>query len=283
MLYFHRDQNVLSQQAKLFHYLYRLAGGVFLVPPLPREGFFVRLKTKRGFFLKRIILATKGIMNYQNIIFDLDSTLVAIEGLDWLANRKGVGAELAIITAQAMNGQIPQREAMRRKLAMIRPSLSDLVELGREYVERTVPGAKELVSRLQQAGQTVWIITGNFQPAVGILASSLGVPLRNVIASELAFDEQGEYASLDLEQPLVNNFGKARVIKELRISSVVMVGDGVTDLETKPVVDLFIGYGGVISRPKVVEHSELYFDNPNISGLVSLVQCNDALPNQIRP
>jgi phosphoserine phosphatase len=30
-----------------------------------------------------------------------------------------------------------------------------------------------------------------------------------------------------------------------------MVGDGVSDLETQPVVDLFVGYGGYVARERV--------------------------------
>jgi phosphoserine phosphatase len=36
------------------------------------------------------------------------------------------------------------------------------------------------------------------------------------------------------------------------------VGDGVTDLETKPVVDLFIGFGGVHVRPRVKENAPVF-------------------------
>ena len=38
---------------------------------------------------------------------------------------------------------------------------------------------------------------------------------------------------------------------ELRPSRLVMVGDGVSDLETKPEVDLFVGFGRYVERPKV--------------------------------
>ena len=32
---------------------------------------------------------------------------------------------------------------------------------------------------------------------------------------------------------------------------IVMVGDGVSDLETVPVVDIFVGFGRYLTRPKV--------------------------------
>ena len=39
------------------------------------------------------------------------------------------------------------------------------------------------------------------------------------------------------------------------------VGDGVSDLEAKPAVDLFIGFGGVVVRPRVKENADLYVTN----------------------
>jgi phosphoserine phosphatase len=211
-------------------------------------------------------------MKYKNIIFDLDSTLVTLEGLDFLAHCKGVGPELEKITALAMDGLLPQREAMRRKLGTIRPSIFDLVDLGREYVGNLVPGARELIAQFHREGYQVWIVTGNFHPAADIAAHFLGVPPEHVIANEVTFGPDGDYGSIDLDQPLINNHGKARVIKERGLVRAVMIGDGATDLETKPVVDLFIGFGGVVKRPKVEQGAQVYFDQPDIRGIISLLQ-----------
>jgi hypothetical protein len=35
-----------------------------------------------------------------------------------------------------------------------------------------------------------------------------------------------------------------------------MMGDGMSDLETKPDVDDFIGFGGVVARPKIEQGSD---------------------------
>ena len=211
-------------------------------------------------------------MKYKNIIFDLDSTLVTLEGLDFLAHRKGVGPELEKITALAMDGQLPQREAMGQKLAQIRPGFLDLVDLGKEYVRNLVPGARELIAQLQNNGQKVWIVTGNFHPAPDIVARFLGVSPDQVLANEATFDPIGNYLGIDLDQPLINNHGKAKVIAERKIAPAVMIGDGVTDLETKPVVDLFIGFGGVVRRPKVEQEAERYYSEPNIGQIITWLQ-----------
>ena len=44
---------------------------------------------------------------------------------------------------------------------------------------------------------------------------------------------------------------------------VVMMGDGVSDLETKPDVDAFIGFGGVVARPKVVSGCDHWLADMN--------------------
>ena len=46
------------------------------------------------------------------------------------------------------------------------------------------------------------------------------------------------------------------------------VGDGVTDLETKPVVDLFIGFGGVAVRPKVKENAGVYVEDKDLRAVL---------------
>ena len=49
--------------------------------------------------------------------------------------------------------------------------------------------------------------------------------------------------------------GKPRVVEKLKrefgFKSLVMIGDGITDMEAKPPADLFIGYGGVVCREPV--------------------------------
>ncbi len=62
----------------------------------------------------------------------------------------------------------------------------------------------------------------------------------------------GEYAGFDEREPTSETGGKARAIEGIRqqhgYSSVVMVGDGVTDLEAKGPADMVIGFGGNVVR-----------------------------------
>jgi phosphoserine phosphatase len=102
-------------------------------------------------------------------------------------------------------------------------------------------------------GWTPVIISGGFRQAIRPLADFLGVA--RVEAVDLYFAEDGSYRGFSTDYPTTRTGGKCEVVSRLRAEmkpeKVVMVGDGVSDMETLPAVDLFIGYGGFVSREKV--------------------------------
>jgi len=209
------------------------------------------------------------------IIFDLDSTLVKLEGLDWLAGQTGKGNRLRPLTIKSMNGELDFHQAMVVKMRAISPSYSDLVKLGKKYCDSVVKDAREVIDVLHHLGKQVWLLTGNFQPAVGILGKFLGIPDKRIICNKIIFDKNGNYIGFDDESPLAYNGGKAVMIKRLirkhRGERIVLAGDGLTDLEAKHAVDLFIGYGGVIERNNVRSNSDFYIDSESMFPLLDLV------------
>lgn len=210
--------------------------------------------------------------NHKNtIIFDLDSTLVTIEGLDFLAEHKGVGEEVVeLLTNIAMEGIIPMNTAMRIKLALIKPSKKDFLHLGQEYIRHLVKGAKEVINTLLLRGHRIYIVTGNFTPSAKVVARHLGIHKNRVFANHILFEKSGDYKGFDHDQPLANNGGKAKVIKGIgkKLTSPIMIGDGITDLETTTVVDKFIGFGGVVHRPAVEKRAKIYVKDPDLKAIL---------------
>jgi phosphoserine phosphatase len=189
------------------------------------------------------------------ICFDCDSTLSAIEGIDELARVRGpeVFARVEEQTREAMDGKIPVEAVFGGRLALIRPNHSHIATIGRQYVEQIEPTAVATVARLKAAGWTPLIVSGGFRPIIAPLAAHLGIA--RVEAVDLSFDSAGNYLGYDENFPTTRSGGKPEVMRalkaELRPARLVMVGDGVSDLETKPEVDLFVGFGGYVERPKV--------------------------------
>jgi phosphoserine phosphatase len=197
-------------------------------------------------------------MTYRFAFFDVDSTLVTIEGIDVLADSN---PEIAKLTDAAMNGEIALDEVYARRLEMIRPSKKRVEELGEKYVQSLVDGAKETIATLQDNGIIVHLVTAGSEQAIVPLANALHVNPRNVHAVKLTFDADGNYKDFDRRSFLTRTGGKELVARDIRARShgkAAFIGDGISDLETKPAVDLFIGFGGVVVRPRVKENADLY-------------------------
>jgi phosphoserine phosphatase len=195
---------------------------------------------------------------FRFVFFDVDSTLVTIEGIDVLANGN---AEIVRLTEAAMNGEVPLDEVYARRLEIIRPTRADVDALGERYVASLVDGAEETIATLQSLGVQVQLVTAGIAQAIAPLAEHLRIPARAVHAVSLVFDDDGTYRSFDRASPLARAGGKELVVRNVLSRAkgkAAFVGDGVSDLETKPVVDLFIGFGGVHRRARVEQNAETY-------------------------
>ena len=196
------------------------------------------------------------------VIFDCDSTLSAIEGVDELARVRGpeLFAEVEAMTHAAMDGKIPVQAVFGQRLEIIRPSKADVAAVGQRYIDEIEPTIEALLPKLRDAGWTPVILSGGFRQAIAPLAAHLGIKL--IEAVDLVFDADGNYLDFDREYPTTRSGGKPEVLaalrQELNPARIVMVGDGVSDLETRESVDLFVGLGGYVRRAKVESEAERF-------------------------
>lgn len=205
---------------------------------------------------------------FRFVFFDVDSTLVTIEGIDVLG---GNHPEIARLTEQAMNGELSVDEVYAKRLEIIRPSREAVEELGRLYTRSLVDGAEETVRVLRESGVDVHLVTAGLAPAIAPLADLLAIPSRSVHSVGLSFDGQGAYVDFDRRSLLTRQGGKELVVRAVRARShgtAAFVGDGVTDLETRPAVDLFLGFGGVHSRPRVRDNAEIFIEEPTLRAVL---------------
>jgi phosphoserine phosphatase len=208
------------------------------------------------------------------ICFDCDSTLSSVEGIDELARARGpaILKQVADLTEDAMNGKIPIEEIFGLRLEAIRPSRADAEAVARRYLETIEPTAAATVAALRGEGWTCAIVSGGFRQAIRPMADRLGIA--RVEAVDLYFTPEGAYAGYDADYPSTRSGGKVDIVQrlrsELRPEQVVMIGDGVSDLETLPVVDLFVGFGGYAVRERVRREAPAFLTS--LSGLPGLLR-----------
>jgi phosphoserine phosphatase len=208
---------------------------------------------------------------FNSVIIDVDSTVAALEGIDWLAERRGadVAARVASATERAMRGEIPLDAVYGERLALVKPGRDDLAALAAAYQAAAVPGAAESLARLREAGVRVALVSGGVRQAILPLARALGVDPRDVHAVDVVVDMGGGYFAYDAGSPLATQHGKRDVADALVAGTlgssalprpVLAVGDGSTDLAMKPAVDAFAAFTGVARRDAVVRGADHVLD-----------------------
>jgi len=149
----------------------------------------------------------------------------------------------------------------------MKPSRQSLEELEAKHPFSFTPGLEETVRLLQSKGCHVYLVSGGFRQMIDPVARRLGLdPKQHVIANNLLFNEEdGSFAGFDREEPTSSSGGKARAFASLKeqhgFTTMVMVGDGATDLEAKPPADAFIGFGGIAKREAVVAGADWFVED----------------------
>lgn len=218
------------------------------------------------------------------MFFDCDSTLTAIEGIDVLAERAGRGDEVRRLTDAAMNGEMDLEDVYGDRLARINPSRQEVLAVRQDYKRHAVTDASLVIAALQHLGHETYIISGGLEEPVREFGISLGVPDDHIRAVGVEYDDlvgawwehhTGEEARyLDYGRgALAVSEGKAEIVRELigdQPGSSMLVGDGTSDLLASEAVDLFVGYGSVVARPKVEAGAPIFVRSGGLAPVLAL-------------
>ncbi len=197
---------------------------------------------------------------YRTLVLDVDSTVSGIEGINWLAARRGdvISRRVSELTQQAMEGGIPLEQVYGLRLSEIRPRREEVDALSHAYVEALAPGAVDSIARMRRAGVQVVLVSGGLRHALLRLAFHLGLGPTDLHAVSVQFDALGAYVRYDDASLLTTADGKREVVSDLHLDGpIVAVGDGATDLVMREVVDSFVAYTGFVNRAaNVVEGAD---------------------------
>jgi len=204
------------------------------------------------------------VSRFNSIILDVDSTLSAVEGIDWLAAQRGPDIEAwsAALTERAMEGEIPIDAVYGERMRIVKPTLPEIRQLGKVYVERMATRAAETIEALRAHDVEVIMVSGGLREGILPLARELGVEEENVYAVSVFFDEHGEYAGFDEGSLLTRQSGKRIIVGQMDLKGPILaVGDGMTDCEIKSVVQGFAAFTGFTRREAVIAQADYIIEN----------------------
>ena len=204
-------------------------------------------------------MTDKPAFRFATVILDVDSTLCGIEGIDWLAERRGadVAKRVADLTDRAMRGDVPLEEVYGARLAMVRPRREDVDALGHEYIATISPGAVEAVAKWKSGGVCVILLSSAISHSILRVAQHIGLGPDEVHAVDVRFDAIGGWVGFDSSSPLTTTTGKRDIVARLDLPRpMIAVGDGSTDRAVRGTADAFAAFTGYISRPAVTDGAD---------------------------
>jgi phosphoserine phosphatase len=202
------------------------------------------------------------------VAMDMDSTLITIECIDEIAALRGIGDEVAAITASAMRGEIDFRASLTRRVALFEGMPVDA--LARVYDERLQlsPGVPRLFETLHAIGATTLLVSGGFTFFTERLKARLGIDftLSNVLEvadGRLTGTILGDIVDGDAKAALFAQLARAWAGDGISVA----IGDGANDLPMLAHADVSVAYH---AKPRVRAQAMHAIDHCGLDAVLNL-------------
>jgi phosphoserine phosphatase len=201
-------------------------------------------------------------------ISDMDSTMIAAECIDELADFAGIKPQIAEITERAMQGELDFAEALRERVLLLR----DLPEsaIGECLTSRIapMPGARVLVETLKARGCRTVLVTGGFHQFADPVAEQLG--FERVVANRLEIAD-GRLTG-GLVGPITDSAVKrAALCEEMdrlgEAATSLATGDGANDIPMLEAATYGLAYR---AKPKARAAADGWIDHGDLTAVLQL-------------
>lgn len=212
---------------------------------------------------------TKRLTNFGLIAMDMDSTLLAIETIDEIADLHDVKSQVAAITHSAMRGEIGFAESLKRRTALLEGLHQDAFQ--KVYDERVQlsPGAEKMLQHVKQAGLKTMVISGGFTFFTDRIKTKLGLNYSAANTIEIANNK----ITGKVTGKIIDAIGKAEALKQVRDElgltkeQVIAIGDGANDIGMMMEAGVSIAYH---AKPIVQEKATYSINHVGLDGVVNL-------------
>ena len=202
-------------------------------------------------------------------VSDMDSTMIAAECIDELADFAGIKPQIAAITERAMQGELDFEAALRERVRLLAGLDESAIAECLATRIAMMPGAKVLVETLKAKGCRTVLVTGGFHQFADPVAEELG--FERVVANRLGVAD-GKLTG-GLVGPITDSSVKRAVLLEeaarLGIGTVTLAtGDGANDIPMLEAATYGIAFA---AKPKARAAANGWIDRGNLTGVLELL------------
>jgi phosphoserine phosphatase len=203
------------------------------------------------------------------IAMDMDSTLLAIESIDEIADMQGIKPQVAEITQRTMRGEIVFAESLRQRTALLAGLDQRALHEVYEKRVRLNPGAEKMLQRMKSAGLKTMVISGGFTFFTDRIKADLGFDYTAANSLEIL---DGKLTGKVLGE-IIGAGGKAVALEKarnelgLRREQVIAIGDGANDIRMMEEAGVSIAYH---AKPIVQEKATYAINHVGLDGVLNL-------------
>ena len=203
------------------------------------------------------------------VLLDMDSTLIQQEVIDLLAERCGVGAEVAAITQSAMRGELDFTESLTARVKLLAGANAEILESVKAGITLT-PGARTLIRTLHKLGHKVGVVSGGFLDVIEPLLKELEIDFYRANKLEIT---DGKLTGNVLGS-IIDKNGKALALREfasaenVNLSQTIAIGDGANDLGMLELAGLGIAFN---AKPAVRAVANSSINSPYLDSVLYLM------------
>lgn len=166
------------------------------------------------------------------LLADMDSTMIAQECIDELADAAGVGDRVKEITARAMNGELGFEGALLERVRLLAGLPESIIAEVLATRITPTPGGKVLLATMRAHGAYAALVSGGFTAFTAGIAADLGFDEHR---ANTLLVENGRLTG-DVARPILGREAKEQALREITArlgitsADVIAVGDGANDL-----------------------------------------------------
>ena len=203
------------------------------------------------------------------LIADMDSTMIEQECIDELADAVGIKAEVAAITARAMNGELDFEAALRTRVELLKGLPRARIEEVRREQITFAPGGRTLVQTMKAYGAYTSLVSGGFTFFADYIGKRIGFD--EAMANTLEFD--GDVLTGTVADPILGKQAKLDRLNalvaehDIPMAATLAVGDGANDLDMIRAAGLGVA---LHAKPVVAAEAQVRIDHGDLTALLYL-------------